>query len=322
MRVLITGSRGYIGSTLAKTFTEMGVIPVGVDRDMRANGSNIYGMYYPASFEDESVADLVYELKIDTICHLAADASVPDSVKRPSKYYQNNVAATIQLLDNLVKRNWTGKFIFSSSAAVYADSGKLSSESDVPVPCNPYGTTKLMNEHTLRDYYNAYGISIVCFRYFNVAGGWGDVGDHYFAEHVIQKLCRSAITGEEFTIFSDKKNTPDGTCVRDYLHVRDVCDAHVHAIKYLDKNPGFHIYNLGTNKGTSIKQLIAQFITTTGMNLQFATGDPRPGDPDFLVADGHRFVCDTGYTYKHSDLDNIIASAIEYTKTKKRNYGF
>ena len=290
MKVLITGSRGYIGSTLAKAFTEKGITPIGVDRELRPNGSNIYGLFYESSFEDPQVADLVKDLGIDTICHLAADASVPDSVKNPGKYYQNNVAATIQFLNNLIERGWRGKFIFSSSAAVYPDSGKMSSEADNPGPCNPYGTTKLMNEHTLRDFFAAYDISVMCFRYFNVAGAWGDVGDHLNAEHVIQKMCRAAKYEYPFHLFNDKANTPDGTCVRDYLHVRDVCDAHIHAIDYLNDNKGFFTYNLGTSRGTSIKQLIASFITTTGQNLHFESSPPRYGDPDYLVEIGRAHV--------------------------------
>lgn len=322
MKVLITGSRGYIGSTLAKTFVEKGVIPVGVDRDLRPKGSAIYGLFYEKSFEDEEVAQIVVDLKIDTICHLAADASVPDSVRHPGRYYQNNVAATIQFLNNLIDRGWRGKFIFSSSAAVYPDTGRLSKETDVPAPCNPYGSTKLMNEQTLRDYFSAYDISVMCFRYFNVAGGWDDVGDHLHAEHVIQRICHSAVRQTPFVMFNDQANTPDGTCVRDYLHVRDVCDAHLHAISYLNEHPGYYIYNLGTSHGTSIKQLISSFITSTGENLLFEKGPGRIGDPDYLVADGHLFVSDTGYTYKHSELNNIISSAWEYYSNKKKEYGY
>ena len=125
-----------------------------------------------------------------------------------------------------------------------------------------------------------------------------------------------------FHLFNDKANTPDGTCVRDYLHVRDVCDAHIHAIDYLNDNKGFFTYNLGTSRGTSIKQLIASFITTTGQNLHFESSPPRYGDPDYLVADGHLFVSDTGYTYNHSDLNNIISTAWEYYNIKGVNNGF
>lgn len=322
MRVLITGSRGYIGSTLAKTFVKNDIIPFGVDRELRAEGSAIYGLYHQASFEDQSVAEMVADLKIDTICHLAADASVPDSLSNPGKYYQNNVAATIQFLNNLVERKWKGNFIFSSSAAVYPSSTKLASEMDCPDPMNPYGLTKLMGEQILLDYYQAYGINVVCFRYFNVAGAWDDVGDHGSSDHVIQKMIRSHLYHSDFVIYGGNKNTPDGTCVRDYLHVRDVCDAHLAAIKYLDINPGFHIYNLGTSCGTSVKQLVAQFVLTTGEHLCFSSGESRAGDPDYLVADGHRFVSDTGYTYNHSNLNNIITTAWEYNRTKRKDYGF
>lgn len=322
MKVLVTGSRGYIGSTLCKTLGERGHIAFGVDRELRPEGSAIYGLYHRASFEDPEVAQMVYDLKIDTICHLAADASVPDSITSPSKYYTNNVSALIQFLDNLVKLKWKGKFIFSSSAAVYPSASKLASESDPTDPMNPYGLTKLMGEQILQDYYKAYGISVVCFRYFNVAGAWDDVGDHGMSDHVIQKMISSVNRHSDFNIYGTDKDTPDGTCIRDYLHVRDVCGAHLTAIDYLDDNHGFHVYNLGTGNGTSVKQLAINFIMNTGRNLSIQNGESRDGDPDFLVADGHRFVADTGYTYNHSDINNIIKTAWKYSCMKNQHYGF
>ena len=323
MKVLITGSRGYIGSTLAKTFvTERGIIPIGVDKELRPEGSAIYGLFYESRFEDVAVAELVQDLNIDTICHLAADAEVPDSIVNPGKYYQNNVAATIQFLNNLVDRKWKGNFIFSSSAAVYPSSTKLASEMDCPDPMNPYGLTKLMGEQILLDYYQAHGINVVCFRYFNVAGAWDDVGDHGGSSHVIQKMIKSSFRFDDFTIYGTDRNTPDGSCVRDYLHVRDVCGAHLTAIDYLMKKPGFYIYNLGTSNGTSVKSLVSQFILNTGKNLNFNEGPSRDGDPDFLVADGHLFVADTGYKYQHSDMSNIIKTAFSYSESKYNRYAY
>lgn len=324
MKVLVTGSRGYIGSTLVKTLVQQGHIPVGVDCELRPEGSAIYGLFYQSRFEEKDVAQMVVDLKIDTICHLAADASVPDSLILPSKYYTNNVSATIQLLDNLVKLKWKGKFLFSSSAAVYPSSTSPALETDGPNPLNPYGMSKLMGEKLLHDYYLAYGISVVCFRYFNVAGAWDDVGDHGSSDHVIQKMIGSSSNiYDTFTIFGTDKSTPDGTCVRDYLHVRDVCGAHIAAINYLNTKPGYYIFNLGTGTGVSVRQLVASFISTTGSNLNITNGASRNGDPDFLVADGSKFTSETGYTYLHSDLNNIIKTAWEYSCAKKeQHYGF
>lgn len=323
MKVLITGSRGYIGSTLAKTLTSLDHIPIGVDRDINPNGSAIYGLFHHANFEDKFVAELVADLKIDTICHLAADASVPDSVASPGKYYENNTSNTIKLLNNLVEKNWKGKFIFSSTAAVYEPKSTLMGESDTLSPPNPYGVSKLMCEEVLKDYNRAYGIDVVNFRYFNVAGAWDDVGDHLHSTHVIQKLCYAGARDITFEIFGIDRDTPDGTCVRDYLHVRDVCDAHVKAIEFLSKNKGYHTYNLGTGNGISVRRLVNEFSVNTRKTIYIGEGEPRPGDPDYLVADGHRFVADTGYTYNHSDLRNIIDTAWSYYSNKMDGrYGF
>jgi len=320
LKVLITGSRGYIGSNLAKTFVLNDVVPLGVDRELRPHGSSIYGLFHHANFEDPELADIVTNFGIDTICHLAADASVPDSIESPDKYYKNNVANTIQLLNNLVERKWKGNIIFSSSAAVYPSSSHPVTEDHELNPMNPYGHSKLMCEQILRDYHNAYGINVMCFRYFNVAGAWGDTGDHEGSDHVIQKLIKASLDSTTFVIYSDKKDTPDGTCVRDYFHVRDVCDAHLAAIEFLKNNPGFYIYNLGTSSGTSVKELVSKFIYTTKSNLHFIVGESRPGDPDFLVADGTRFMQDVKYTYNHSDLNNILATAYEYSTAKRKEY--
>ncbi len=320
MKVLITGSRGFIGSTLAKTITCLGHIPVGVDREINQYGSTIYGLFHQANFEDEYVAQIVSDLKIDTICHLAADASVPHSVQNPGLYYENNVAATIKLLNNLAKKKWKGNFIFSSSAAVYPDSGSRVSEDILPNPPNPYGRTKWIGEQILYDFHYSHDINVVCFRYFNVSGAWDDVGDHGSSEHVIQKIIQSSIRDKSFFIYGDNKNTADGTCVRDYIHVRDVCGAHLKAIEFLKTNPGYYIFNLGTGNGYSIKQLITHFIGSTGQSLHFEVDKSREGDPDSLVADGSLFIKKTGYTYQYSDLNSIFTSAWQYNKRMEKQY--
>lgn len=320
MKVLITGSRGYIGSVLAKTLASQGHMPLGVDRNINSRGSAIYGLFHHANFEDRFVAQMVSDLKIDTICHLAADADVPDSVERPGKYYENNTSNTIKLLNNLVENKWRGKFIFSSTAAVYKEKNSIITETDVLEPPNPYGMSKLMCEQVLKDYHKVYGIDVVNFRYFNVAGAWDDVGDHLNSPHVIQRLCHAATNGNDFHIFGTDKNTTDGTCVRDYLHVRDVCDAHLQAIKHLNNNKGYYNYNLGTSFGVSVRSLVASFMLQTKENISISSDEGRPGDPDHLVADGHRFMADTKYTYNYSNLNNIIDSAWIYYKGKGSNY--
>lgn len=324
MKVLVTGSRGYIGSVLAKTLTKQGHIPIGVDRDLNPNGSAIYGLFHHTNFEDKFVAQMVSDLKIDTICHLAADANVPDSVVNPKAYYENNTCNTIKLLNNLVENKWKGKFIFSSTAAVYKESDSILNEFDTLQPPNPYGLSKLMCEQALKDYHKAYGIDVVNFRYFNVAGAWDDVGDHLNSSHIIQRLCYAASRDDNFHIYGTDKNTIDGTCIRDYVHVRDVCDAHVKVIEYLNHNRGYHTYNLGTSVGISVRAMVTGFMLQTKQNFNIVNDDVgRVGDPDRLVADGHRFCADTGYTYNHSGLNNIIDTSWNYYKDKvTKHYGF
>jgi len=321
LKVLITGSRGYIGSTLAKKLViNHDVVPLGVDKEIRPEGSTIYGLFYHSEFEDYKLIDVILRSQIDTICHLAADASVPESVVSPDKFYYNNVLATIKFLNNLIAAGWRGNFIFSSSAAVYPSSSYPVTEEDRPDPPNPYGHTKLMGEQIIKDYCSAYDINAVCFRYFNVAGAWNDVGDHGSSEHVLQKLVKSFNNDSVFTIYGNNKNTPDGTCVRDYIHVRDVCEAHVAAIAFLKNNPGFHVFNLGTGQGTSVMQLVQGFTEYIGKEIKYAIGQSRDGDPDFLVADGNKFIEKTGYTYKYSDLKNIIITGYEYGKAKHNKH--
>ena len=314
--ILVTGSRGYIGSVLAKTLMEKGYNPHGVDKTSVGEGL-IYGNFIQDDFASLAVVNYCIYHNIKTICHLAADASVPDSVVNPSKYFNNNVASLIILLDNLVKRGWRGNFIFSSSAAVYQPPiDGLLAETDPTLPCNPYGLSKLIGEDVLREYQKAYGFNVACFRYFNVAGAWDDVGDHSLCDHVIQKMINAALINQPFTIFDDTKQTPDGTCVRDYLHVRDVCDAHLSVNDYFNKLPDgkkeFQIFNLGVGQGVSVKQLVNSFERVTGKQLQTIIGQGRPGDPDFLVADGSRITRVTDHTYKHSQLDNIILTACKF----------
>ena len=320
MKVLITGSRGYIGSVLAKTLTYKGDnLVFGIDINPNIDGSSIYGLFTEENINAESIADAVVSQGIDTIFHLAAYADVGDSVKNPSIYYLNNVGNTSSLLHNLVSRGWKGKVVFSSTAAVYSD--KMTdaiAEHHIIKPPNPYGRSKLACEQLLSDVCKSHGISVCTFRYFNVAGAWDDVGDHQHAGHIISKLCHSVSTGTQFVLNGDKRNTPDGTCIRDYLHVRDVCDAHIRAAEFLDSSPvDTYTFNLGTGRGWSNLEIIKAFERFTGWKVDYTVGPDRPGDPNSLVAYNQKFPAFTGYRYTHSSLENIIASSWKYYSNKK-----
>jgi UDP-glucose 4-epimerase len=312
LKVLITGSRGYIGSVLAKTLSEQGIIPFGIDHNGRPDGSTIYGLYQEACITDDEVIEVVMHLGIDTIFHLAASADVGDSVINPAPFYYNNIGRTSLMMTKLLARGWRGKVVFSSTAAVYEPSMYIINENDAKNSPNPYGRSKLACEELLFDIYKAHKIPTVVFRYFNVAGAWDDVGDHIDANHIVSRMCKTAYERSPFTIFGTNKETRDGTCVRDYLHVRDVCDAHLHAAGYLDIDPGFHTFNLGTGIGITNKEMVRAFERFTAQKLEVINGQGRPGDPDILFASPLKFTNITGYRYKHSSLENIISTAWQY----------
>lgn len=312
MKIIVTGSRGFIGSVLCKVLQQQGHEVYGVDMDGNPNGSTIYGLFTEANINEHSVALMAKTLQVDAIFHLAASADVGLSMSSPELFYLNNVGNTAHLLANLKSVGWTGKFIFSSTAAVYRVSpGKVHETSTIGSP-NAYGRSKYACEHLLYDYHVANGIDVVVFRYFNVAGAYTDTGDHVNASHIISRLCNAAYHNLYFPLYGDNKHTRDGTCVRDYLHVLDVCNAHIHAAAYLDIHPGYHTFNLGTGVGTSNREMIAAFKRFTGKGVQVNVLDGRPGDPDHLVAGADKFTESTGFRYEYSSLENIITCAWEY----------
>lgn len=312
MKILVTGSKGYIGSVLMKTLTLQGRIAYGVDNRSNKQESAAYGISYDYNINDPAVIGIILRNKIDTIFHLAASADVGESVTNPSLYYNNNIGNTSLFLSSLIERGWKGKIIFSSTAAVYKETNELVTEDSVIDPPNPYGRSKHACENFLQDIHKAHDIDIVVFRYFNVGGGWDDCGDHSDSTRILARLCNSVYNNEQFTLYGNDKNTYDGTCVRDYLHVRDVCDAHIHASEFLDNNPGHYTFNLGTSRGWSNLEIINAFKLFTGQKPNVVLGPGRPGDPDYLVSNAQKFVNLTGYRYEHSSLENVVNSAWTY----------
>lgn len=268
---------------------------------------------------DPLVADRAVNNNIDTVFHFAASADIADSVSRPALFYHNNVGTTTKLLDNLIQRGWTGKFIFSSTAAVYNYWDTIVNEDNASLlgPPNPYGMSKLMCEQAINTICTNHGISVVMFRYFNVAGAWDDVGDHATAGHIIPKLCQAAYDSNVFTVNGSDYETRDGTCVRDYVHVRDICRAHLHAVNYLEDNPGIFTFNLGTSKGTTNHEMINAFTKYTDQRVQYKLGPRRPGDPKHLVADAIKFINKTDFRYEHSSLEEMITSSWNWYKKQR-----
>lgn len=312
MRLLITGSSGYIGSVLCKEAKERGHYVVGVDKNYTPH--KYYNEFHQVNINSNNLAQLD---KIDAVFHLAASADVTNSTIRPSLYYHNNIGATAKFLDTLLLNGYNNPIIFSSTAAVYERSNSACIEEEGVNPFNSYGTSKLMCEVYLKDLYSIHNLPIAIFRYFNVAGAYGDVGDHLDSHHVLQKLCYSAKENKPFRIFGHDLDTRDGTCVRDYIHVRDVCNAHFKALDYIRSNPGnhYHIFNLGTNSGVTVRELAARFKVRTGKNIQIESTGPRPGDPYYLVANPSKFINTTDFKYEYSDIDLIIDSAWDWYRS-------
>ena len=282
MRILVTGGAGYIGSAAVRSLIEQGHIVVVVDNlskgvrqlvDKRAR-------FYEADLTDKPKLDAVFKEKIDAVMHFAAYKSVAESMKNPTKY-SDNITGTINLLDLMVKYE-VKKIIYSSSAAVYGIPEYTPVDEKHPTnPINYYGFTKLECERIIEWYSKIHGINYVSLRYFNVAG---DSGMNYIdpSPENIFPIIMEAISGkrDRLVIFGNDYDTRDGTCVRDYIDINDLVKAHILALDV----KGNHIINLGTESGTSVKELVQEAIKATGRKLRFEYGERRPGDPPILLA--------------------------------------
>ena len=313
MKVLVTGSSGYIGSVLCKVLKENGYFVYGIDE---SNATDIQRKYMDdftlSKVGDDLSAHFDFQ-NIDAICHLAASADVTDSMTRPSLYYHNNIGQTSSMMDQFYLGGWDGKLIFSSTAAVYGDNNYAVDEDSSLKPINAYGHSKLMCEYYLHAINKIHKTPITIFRYFNVAGGYGDVGDHLDSGHILQKLCNSYFNNTPFNVFGTDYNTRDGTCVRDYIHVLDVCGAHLKALEDVDNT--VKVYNLGTGSGITVNEMLHAFVKFTTSKFTCECKNRRDGDPAFLVANSSKFIND-GFEYKHSSIDNIIQSTIDWYRSR------
>jgi len=320
--VLVTGGAGYVGSHTCKLLAKNGYLPVTVDRHFR-EGLVSYGPNYNLKLPQEMnrLDEIIKRYNITSCIHFAGSTSVPESVANPSLYYKNNLILTISLLDQLIECG-VKTFVYSSSAATYGDPGmQLCMETDVCEPINSYGATKLMMEQVCKDYKTAYGLSSVGLRYFNAAGAdpEGDVGELRENEtHIVPLAIAAAKQGKTFKIFGDKYPTDDGTCVRDYVHVMDLADAHIKALNYASQNPVAEVFNLGSGEPASNKQLVDAVQKHAGtMNVEMH--DNRPGDPAYLVADITKVKEILEWEPTQSSIDNVVATAVQwYNKTHKR----
>jgi len=320
--VLVTGGAGYVGSHTCKLLVKNGFVPVTVDRHFR-EGAVSFGPNYNLQLPQEidRLDEIIKRYNITSCIHFAGSTSVPESVSNPSLYYKNNLISTIALLDKLIECG-VKTFVYSSSAATYGDPGfRKCRESDVCNPISAYGGSKLMMEQVCKDYKTAYGLSSVGLRYFNAAGAdpEAEVGELREKEtHIIPLAIDAVKQGKTFKIFGDKYDTPDGTCVRDYVHVMDLADAHIKALNYATENEVAEVFNLGSGAPASNKELIEAVQKHAG-TMTVEMHDNRPGDPAYLVADITKVKEILDWAPTQSSIDNVVATAVKwYNKTHKK----
>lgn len=307
--VIVTGSAGYIGGQTALLLKDAGHEVYGIDR--REPPKHLLGVCNRFLFQDfasDVSLSWIISKQPDAIIHCAGTSLVGPSVKDPSEYYNNNAVKTLKLLDIVRKSLPKCRVIFSSSAATYGEPVMLPiSEVDPADPVSPYGQSKLMIDMMLESYHRAYGLDYVSFRYFNACGAdpQGRHGQEPGATHIIARVLESIRDNNEFTLYGNNYPTADGTCVRDYVHVEDIARAHALAIYH--KIPA-GVYNLGSNNGTSNREIIAVAERITGKQLKIATSDQRAGDPPVLTASAAKFGLVAG-AWRHYDLDAMIQHA-------------
>jgi UDP-glucose 4-epimerase len=319
-RVIVTGGCGYIGSHVARAFKQNGDNVVVIDRVQRDHTLVGLDGYLIADFSSDQALSYITMHEPDVIVHCAGTSLVGPSMTDPSEYYNNNIAKTIKMMDVVKDLPKSPVIMFSSSASVYGEPESVPlTEQDRIQPISPYGSTKAAGEMILHDYGNAYGIDVMCFRYFNAAGavpGTHDLGQEPEATHIVARVLEASIAGRAFTINGGDFDTPDGTCIRDYVHVWDIALAHVRAAGYFDRMNTDRTaitlsLNLGTNSGVSNKEIVDYVVEKYG--LPFVNfGPDRPGDPAELVADATNARNLLGWEPVNSDIKQIIDDAYKW----------
>ena len=322
MNILVTGGAGYIGGFMVKELLDQGYTVVVLDSLERSKGEQLDKRATLAEgslLDHEFVKKIFHDHSIDAVIHFAGYISVPESTQKPELYFSQNVTATLVLLDQMIQSG-VKKIIFSSSAAVYGTPKQIPIPEDhVKAPESPYGESKLMVEAILRWYGKAHQLRSVALRYFNASGADldGKRGEAHTVEgHIIPLAIAACINNRPFKLFGDDYPTPDGTCVRDYIHVLDLVQAHLLALKKIEQEEGNLAYNVGTGKGYSNQEVVDMVKKISQRELATIIEPRRPGDPPELIAQVDKIKNELGFTPLHSDLETIISSAWKWhTKT-------
>ena len=319
MAILVCGGAGYIGSHNVVNFIEKGENVIVVDNLQSGYKKAVHSAakFYEGDIRSAQILDKIFsENEIDAVIHFAADIVVSESVINPLKYFNNNVYGMQILLGAMVKHG-VDKIIFSSTAAVYGEPERVPIfEDDRTAPNNPYGETKLMMEKIMKWVNLAHGIKYISLRYFNASGCIedGSIGEEHKPETHLIPLILQVPSGkrDHITIYGNDYPTPDGTCIRDYIHVMDLADAHYLALKYLRGGGESNVFNLGNGKGFSVKEVIVAAEKVTGQKIKTELGTRRGGDSAILIASGEKAKKILGWSPKYTDIEKIIQTAWNY----------
>lgn len=329
MQLLIVGGAGYIGSHMVKMLVREGHDVVVLDNLSTGFRQSVkYGRLIVGDLADLNLLEAIFtESQIDGVMHFAANSLVGESVTNPVKYYLNNVSNTLNLLDVMV-RHHVKHFIFSSTAATFGEPKYVPIDEKHPQnPINPYGSSKLMVERILQDFAQAYGLNSVCLRYFNACGAdpEGEIGECHDPETHLIPLILQAASGrrESVTVFGRDYPTEDGTCIRDYIHINDLCSAHALALDYIltGKESGALAFNLGNGRGFSVQQVIDvvnKVVTQDNCKVTIKNGERRPGDPAVLVAEAIQAKTKLGWQPVFADLETIVRHAWAWEKKQMK----
>ena len=327
MAILVCGGAGYIGSHAVHALIEKGEQVVIVDNLQTGHRGalNPKAKFYEGDIRDASVLDKIFtENKVEAVIHFAANSLVGESMEKPLLYFNNNVYGMQVLLEAMV-RHGVDKIVFSSTAAVYGEPKRVPiHEDDETCPTNTYGETKLTMEKMMKWVSRANGVRYVSLRYFNAAGALpdGSIGEDHATETHLIPLILQVPTGrrDHITVFGDDYPTPDGTCLRDYIHVVDLADAHVLALEYLRKGSASDIFNLGNGQGFSVKEMIAAAEKATGRSIKVEIGARRAGDPAQLIASSEKARSVLGWKPQFTDVEQVIGTAWRWHEHHPHGY--
>lgn len=327
MKLLVTGGAGYIGSHTVRALLTAGYEVIVLDNFSRGHRSAIPPEvpYIAMDIANPELENILKEHKIEGVMHFAAHSQVGESMVHPSIYYENNVVGSYRLIE-AARRAGIRHFVFSSTAAVYGEPDRIPIiETASLAPTNVYGRTKLMIEQILKDYSDSYGMHYVALRYFNAAGAdeSGVIGeDHTPETHLIPLVLATALgQRKEITVFGTDYDTADGTCIRDYIHVNDLAQAHVLAMKYLKEGGNSIAFNLGSGHGFSVKEIIETAKRVTGIDFPVSYGSRRAGDPSVLIASSDLIKRLLGWNPQYSNVDKIIGDAWQWHQQHPYGYG-